>query len=176
MPSLIRQLWGKIAAHDAKVMDAVGEHIVCRQGCDGCCGHSLSVFSVEADLIDDYMATLQPYQLEKIRSRVAAGSHCSFLVDGLCSIYPVRPVICRTHGLPIVSSQGRDCCPMNLEGMLSELPAGLLLDIETLNTILSAIELDYEKRTGAPDQRKRLGDIAATFLGVKREGGLSPFT
>jgi len=65
---------------------------------------------------------------------------------------------------------------MNLEGMLSELPAGLLLDIETLNTILSAIELDYEKRTGAPDQRKRLGDIAATFLGVKREGGLSPFT
>jgi uncharacterized protein len=47
--------------------------------------------------------------LEEIRNSTpeyndtAAEGECLFLVNGLCSIYGSRPVICRTHGLPLLS-------------------------------------------------------------------------
>ena len=35
-------------------------------------------------------------------SQDASGKDCLFLIDGLCSIYESRPVICRTHGLRLL--------------------------------------------------------------------------
>jgi uncharacterized protein len=37
----------------------------------------------------------------KLNSEASEGK-CPFLSDGLCSIYGSRPVICRTHGLPML--------------------------------------------------------------------------
>jgi len=46
--------------------------------------------------------------------RTAAGQ-CEFLDGESCAIYPARPIICRTHGLPLRSpDESRiDCCPLN---------------------------------------------------------------
>lgn len=80
---------------------------------------------------------------------------CSFLdVDGACSIYDVRPIICRTHGAPVSWSEGnngdennnesRDVCPLNFEGVnLKELPAQDVISLNKLNTVLSVVTRHY---------------------------------
>lgn len=45
---------------------------------------------------------------------------CPFLIEGLCSIYESRPLICRTHGLPLLY-MGEDAwqmswCELNFTG------------------------------------------------------------
>ncbi len=72
------------------------DHMACQKGCCGCC-LNLSVWPVEFYSILDEMKRCG---WKKPAFDEAAG--CGFLKDGLCAIYPFRPVICRTHGLPLV--------------------------------------------------------------------------
>ena len=68
--------------------------IVCRAGCTDCC-RNLSVWPVE------FCAILDELRAESTAKLIFDGSaSCGFLKDGFCQIYPVRPLICRTHGLP----------------------------------------------------------------------------
>ncbi len=70
-------------------------HIKCVAGCYGCCTN-LSVFPLEfyaiKQKIDENKLILTKNNLE----------NCFFLQNKLCQIYPFRPLICRSHGLPIV--------------------------------------------------------------------------
>lgn len=80
---------------------------------------------------------------------------CRFLdADGSCSIYEVRPIICRTHGAPVSwmeeddgggnKEESRDVCPLNFEGVnLKELQAQDVISLDKLNTILSVIARHY---------------------------------
>ncbi len=74
---------------------------------------------------------------------------CTFLdAAGRCRIYPVRPVICRTHGLPLVIPEENDglrgdCCPLNFRGGMDELSNADFLSLETVNTVLAALNRAY---------------------------------
>lgn len=71
------------------------QHMNCKRGCDMCC-IDYSIFPVE------YYAILQTLQKEDFK---AAGSNkcaCVFLKNNTCTIYINRPIICRTHGLPLL--------------------------------------------------------------------------
>lgn len=69
--------------------------LACRPGCCDCCVN-LSVFPVEFHTIVDEMRAdgVMGITFDESLS-------CGFLKGGLCSIYRYRPMICRTHGLPI---------------------------------------------------------------------------
>lgn len=70
--------------------------IVCKKGCSECC-LNLSVWPVEFYSILD--------ELRRDTTRKIAfneGASCGFLCKDECVIYPYRPIICRTHGLPLV--------------------------------------------------------------------------
>jgi Fe-S-cluster containining protein len=87
--------------------------IDCRAGCDHCCIVNVSVLQPEASSIADYLFNnqvaeelLDTYQylhkLEKETAclddeeRIMTRSKCAFLNQaGSCSIYPVRPLLCR---------------------------------------------------------------------------------
>lgn len=71
--------------------------LVCASGCTGCC-MDFSIFPVEFHSVFE---EIKGKRFEYNRS--ASEGECIFLVDGLCSIYESRPVICRTHGLPLLS-------------------------------------------------------------------------
>lgn len=81
----------------------------------------------------------------------------ALLVDHTCMVYPARPVICRTHGLPIyMEKEGRaqvDFCPENFK-TVSELPREALLDIDHLNTLLIAVNQHFLEQLEAdlPDR------------------------
>jgi uncharacterized protein len=140
-----RGLLGKIDSFWAQVASACPGQLACRQGCDGCCRH-LSLFWVEGAALGAALAGLPQAQVATIRRRArqaAPDGPCPLLSQGSCLLYVARPVICRTHGLPVLlaNPQGQrqlDHCPENFRDM-DHLPAGIVLDLEVLNTTLAAV-------------------------------------
>lgn len=77
----------------------------CRKGCSHCCYQAVMISDWEAKRIAKFtgkrLADYSGYDPRhdsavEMRERYS-GKPCSFLIDGACSIYPVRPVACRTH-------------------------------------------------------------------------------
>jgi uncharacterized protein len=72
------------------------QHMQCRLGCDFCC-MEYSVFPIE------FYTILENLQNMEISLNNNAGTEdCIFLVNHACTIYGFRPMICRTHGLPLL--------------------------------------------------------------------------
>lgn len=113
----------------ARIADALGPRLRCRRGCAGCCRDDLTVFAVEAA----WIAAGYPDLLQSGAPHPPGG--CALLDEaGACRIYPRRPTVCRTQGLPLRFTRPgpepgsieevRDICPLNDPGEppLVELP------------------------------------------------------
>jgi Fe-S-cluster containining protein len=89
-----------------KLTDEHQKHLTCREGCDQCC-LNLNIFPVEYEAI---LAELTPAGIPSIAVITGEDDPCTFLKDHSCSIYPSRPIICRTHGLPLLftNDEGTD--------------------------------------------------------------------
>lgn len=145
--------------------------IACRRGCDACCRH-LSLFWVEAVALAQALETLPEAAAERLREgarRAVAGGPCPLLEDGACLLYAARPLICRTHGLPLLAGEGEarriDYCPENFRDV-ERLPAGAVIDLERLNTMLVAINALFisEVFHGQPPGQERLTIAEALLL------------
>jgi len=88
----------------------------CRRGCIGCCVDDLSVFEVEALVIQRHHAELLA------KDEPHPSGRCAFLdASGACRIYANRPYVCRTQGLPLrwmddvdgEVQELRDICALN---------------------------------------------------------------
>lgn len=97
---------------------------------------------------------LRPDELLRLKERLAAwnnGDACPLLADDQCLLYEARPIICRTHGLPILVTEGDerriDVCPLNCQG-LETLPGEAVLDLERLNTLLVSVNVLYLREVG----------------------------
>ncbi len=73
------------------------DHLQCKKGCDLCC-MDYKIFPVEFYSI---LKKLKSTSISLRRSKKAVNS-CVFLKDHACTIYEHRPIICRTHGLPLI--------------------------------------------------------------------------
>ena len=135
----------------------------CRLGCHSCCKPNLTVNALEAENIRQ---GISPALAEKMRALEATdafhGLRCTFLeADGACGIYGLRPLVCRSHGLPLQfkdlgEAEGeeavfRDVCYLNFRDQdISQLPDQDVLNLDTLNTILAMLNRmagGGEKRT-----------------------------
>ena len=77
------------------------DNMKCGRGCDLCC-LDFSVFPVEFYYIKEQMKQTAPELLAQGTLPASESKWCVLLKDRACSIYPLRPYICRTHGLPLV--------------------------------------------------------------------------
>ena len=70
----------------------------CRNGCDLCC-IDFSVFPVEFYFILNELKkeNIKPGINEDLGTEI-----CAFLKNHSCTIYSQRPIMCRTHGLPLL--------------------------------------------------------------------------
>lgn len=85
-----------------KVANLSAQHknkMKCKAGCAQCC-LNFDVFPVEFFSIKEKMKT-DRFEMPELQSNDE--DTCVFLKDNLCQIYPYRPIICRTHGLPLLS-------------------------------------------------------------------------
>jgi len=137
----------------APLLDRHRERLQCRGGCSGCCTDGLTVFAVEAEVIRRHHAAL----LERGAPGPEGG--CAFL-DGAraCRIYPHRPYVCRTQGLPLRWAEEagdevverRAICPLNTDGpRLEDLPAEAMWTLGPVERRLAAAQA----RTDEPDRR-----------------------
>lgn len=108
------------AAVEQMVLPLSQQHatrLQCRRGCIACCVDDLSVFEVEASVIQRHHAGLLANEEPHPAGR------CAFLdpSGGACRIYAHRPYVCRTQGLPLrwmdnvdgEVQELRDICELN---------------------------------------------------------------
>lgn len=111
----------------ARASSAAGNQLRCERGCSSCCVDGLTVLPVEAELIR--ASGLRP------PARPMPGM-CAFLdEEGACSVYQVRPVLCRTHGLALKTGE-----------------AGVRGSLRVLGQDVSACELNYSTRAPAREE------------------------
>ncbi len=130
----------------------LGARIRCRRGCTDCCVDGLTVLTVEAEAIRRAAPELLASGLPHPPGR------CAFLDPaGACRVYPVRPYVCRTQGLPLAwieeTTRGRpvemrDICPLNDPGgpPLETLPDGAVWHIGPWEGRLAAIQRTFAGR------------------------------
>jgi Fe-S-cluster containining protein len=124
-PAHIREaftdLYGQIDELVAPLLEIHIKRLNCGPGCCSCCRDDLTVFAVEAENLRLSCGAF----LREATAR--APGACAFLdVRGNCRIYPYRPYVCRTQGLPLRWREQqaggevveyRDICPLNAPGV-----------------------------------------------------------
>jgi uncharacterized protein len=170
-------LFAKIEAFFTAAEAREGDAITCHAGCDDCCRRRFTVTGIEAEVIREGLSALPEARREElaIRAREAASNVCPALdPDRRCAIYEHRPIICRTHGLPIRFTEphgGRslpmlDACPKNFVGRdLDAVSPASVMDQTTLSTILGALDAAHAAETGrARGERVAIAELLANRI------------
>lgn len=113
---------------------AQGRQPSCTKGCSYCCRQEIYAPRAEVEAIVEWLETSAPHLIPELKTRIAGwldwyrteyprlaasgavrrdlfyahGPPCPALIDDVCSIYPVRPVFCRTY---YVTSPADACRP-----------------------------------------------------------------
>lgn len=130
-------------------------HMACRKGCDACCRH-IGLFPVEAAAVRAAFEDAPPAIRDRIRTQARKASPdgpCPLLNAGACLLYGARPIICRTHGLPLLTYAGDapliDFCPRNFTDV-SSLPGDAAIHLDRLNATLSAVNEVFAASLAVP--------------------------
>jgi hypothetical protein len=161
-----RELCDYCAALAQRVETSFAPAWHCRAGCGGCCRLE-TVCGLEAAVL------LAGGVGDALPPSTATGEVCCLLRDDLCQFYGLRPLICRTHGLPLVSAEltgGEvDCCPLNLPALAAGdgLAAELVLDLDSLTGNLLRLNLALFILLGRPELAGMRFPLAALVEGGK---------
>jgi len=137
-------------------------HIACTKGCAGnCCRIHISIYPVEAVSLALSLQKLAPEMRHRIQHNARHANTfgpCPLLEGGACLIYHARAVICRTHGLPMLTEyrghRAVGFCEKNFQH-LSPIPEEDIIDLAHLNNSLAAANRRFVSEVG---QRLLPGD------------------
>ena len=134
-------------------------HMQCGQGCYQCCAPGLTVSPIEADNIAAHLQANPKVSAECVANEAANpfnDQHCSFLSpQGHCLIYEVRPLVCRSHGVPlrypeadpntIEAGEEVSVCSLNFTTMsVADVPDEDVINLKLLYTLLGLINAQYD--------------------------------
>lgn len=164
-----RNLIARVNELCSSIEQALQGQLTCSEGCSSCCA-AITIFPVEAAALRHALEELPASEATAILRHVeerASGECCPLLSDQRCLLYEARPIICRTHGLPILFSEDNrqrlDCCPLNPVS-LESLSGPQMINLDRLNLVLVAINALFLKQIQArSDQPERL-TIAEALL------------
>ncbi|MEO7735033.1 MAG: YkgJ family cysteine cluster protein [Kofleriaceae bacterium] len=140
--SRLGELTHKVDAFFARVEARHGTDMQCQTGCSDCCHVRLTITQVEAAAIRSEVAAWPPAQ-RAVLAHTGPDDRCAAL-DGVgrCKIYNARPLVCRSHGVPIRLRRGAlpvvEACHHNFRRTTPE--ADCVLDQTTLSATLFAID------------------------------------
>jgi hypothetical protein len=173
MSDRYRELTAKVDAFFARVEARHAADLRCAVGCTQCCHTRLTITGVEAAAIE---AAIDAMPAEA-RAAVAAAAQrpvdrddprCAALDgDGRCLVYDARPLVCRSHGVPVRTRAGGlpvvTSCELNFtaHGPAAADP-DCILDQTTLSTVLLALDAAHAQATGAVAGERR--DLAEVLL------------
>lgn len=140
--SRLPELTAKVDAFFARVAARHGDDMQCATGCSDCCHVRLSVTAAEAAAIRELVASWPAAQRAALADHGPA-DRCSALdpATGRCRIYAARPLVCRSHGVPVRLTRQSlpviETCHRNFRH--SEADADCVLDQSTLSALLLVI-------------------------------------
>lgn len=189
------QLRTRVDAHFEAAVRRSPAAFACAEGCESCCHQRFSVFEIEASTLRNALAELEaadPALRQRIRDQAASQElrdRCALLVNGRCAVYDARPMICRSHGLPIAVESADnpkiDCCPLNFRAQLDtsgntshesdesegtgrhftpEPPAASILRLAAVNQPLAVLAELWCRATQSTQLRVELSQLAAEQL------------
>lgn len=142
------ELQTKVDKKFREIMATYSTQMQCGRGCHQCCRVDLSVSRVEQQAIQAFLQT-HPERHREVKqvtsAKVWGDQYCEFLdAKGECSIYELRPVICRSHGAPIKFFEDnqlkQDVCTLNFKTTpLTEVNESAIINLGLLNTLLALI-------------------------------------
>ncbi len=161
-----KQLVARVDEEVGRLVRLHEPHLRCRPGCDACCHVERTVNRLEAYWIWQALSTSRPLLPEPQPGR------CALLVDRLCALYPARPILCRTHGLPLVyfdrGEIGVTHCQLNFKYLdAGGFEASEVLEMAPINARL--LELDRQfcqqhlRRPWDPQLRVPLAELVTTY-------------
>lgn len=159
----IQELAGKVDGFFARVAARHGADMQCSTGCSDCCHVRLTITAVEAAAIRAHVTTWAAEQRRNLADTGPA-HHCAALdAAGRCKIYPARPLVCRSHGVPI-RLRGQlpmvQACHRNFRR--TEPDPDCVLDQATLSATLLAVDAaESGSRGGVPGERVDLAGLLA---------------
>jgi Fe-S-cluster containining protein len=162
--SRLPELHAKVDAFFARVEERHGDDMQCRTGCFDCCRVRLTITAAEATAIGTEVAR---WPAARRRALAAAGpaDRCAALdEDGRCRIYAARPIVCRSHGVPIRMRRGSlpvvESCARNFTR--TEPAADCILDQTTLSALTLAIDREAGGDGARVDLAALLAELAST--------------
>lgn len=197
MPALVAKL-DEYAALRTKV-DAFSDAVTrrraadlrCQSGCAACCHVQLTVSAVEAAGIRAHLAALPETAREALREslrRPESDRRCVMLHgDDTCLIYPARPLVCRSQGLPVsypaeqvpeasragmlTDGKALTGCPLNFTDPQRPPRSEDVLDGERVDVLLGLVNRRYVSSVepaSSPDHsslaRYSLADLVTEFV------------
>lgn len=117
--------------------------IACHKGCDCGC-RNLSIFPIEALSIFMAIRQMPPKAAAAFLQRTEAHrfQDCPLLQDRTCGLYPFRPIICRTHGLPLQTIyRGRPSIGYCRRNFINRpaIPRDAVIDLDRINNALRTV-------------------------------------
>jgi Fe-S-cluster containining protein len=157
-----RSLQENASALFSRILDRHKSRMQCAKNCSRCCSSEFSIHPGEAALVIEAFERLSAQEREEKRQQLlrspAPRDSCAFLSEGSCTIYESRPVICRTQGAPLCTTDEKKglkeltACPLNFdEGRSLPTSGEDWFDLNRLTELQSIAESFFEKRSGIPE-------------------------
>lgn len=163
-------LVAKVDAFVERVESRYRDEMPCAAGCDRCCHVRLTITPVEAAAIDAWASALAPDVRRALADAARRGApdddRCAALDDsGRCRIYAARPLVCRSHGVPIRQRDHRHLpvihsCELTFRTRSpAEVTSDCVLDQELVSTTLGLIDRAFAAESGADTRRVALREV-----------------
>ncbi|HIJ78411.1 MAG: YkgJ family cysteine cluster protein [Desulfobulbaceae bacterium] len=143
----------RLSTHISELSKILSAGLHCTAGCTDCC-MAFSILAVEADRISKAFKKLPEPTRRQIAGQAKKDTEkCPLLIDGLCTVYAQRPIICRTHGLPLAYINEEQqaievsVCPLNFSPEY-QFSREELLFMDEFNAELFLLNLNYCEEHG----------------------------
>jgi Fe-S-cluster containining protein len=174
-----REIVAEVDAEFRRNRTLHGNRIQCRSGCSECCHQLFRITEIDADHIANALAAMASADREALRDRARTYLDalqqlppesprrlgCPALVDGVCTIYESRPLICRKFGMPLYNPEKPDrifACELNFRSG-EEIHDPDLIQIQTrIHNNWKQLQADYLTSRGASEAGRL--NVAAAIL------------
>ncbi len=126
------------------------DKMACKAGCFSCCRNDFRISLIEGFELRQAFQALPPAVQQMIMSQRAEPERtlCPLLVDGQCSVYESRPVLCRIFGFPVSDGKTIATCELNFTDDRTETFTAKAFDTQVLSETTQAISALYLTETG----------------------------
>jgi len=155
---------GEIDKFVAHVSEQYPQDIACSPGCDACCRGGLTIVSLEGVMLGRALG-IDAGRIHAIvdQDPLEPEGSCMLLgADHVCRAYEDRPLVCRTHGIPVLytEAQALALCERNFPDQ-DPPPEDSVMDGEKMVTFLFLLNMEYCEQLGlSPLSRVAIDRIA----------------